>query len=1197
MSVARCGVVVAALMAAACVSTPTQARPEPMKPAPTKPQRLGDAKKDAQADKPGAGLQPDATMLQFPDVSTNTIVFVYANNIWTVPVTGGTATQLASPPGSELFPRFSPDGKSIAFVGNYDGNRDIYTIPTSGAGLADRITHHPSADTLCDWAPDGSSLIYYTNGLAGLQRSMELFTIPVAGGMPTKLPVPYGTTGTISPDGTWLAYTPHTTDFRTWKRYRGGMATDIWLFNLKDHSAKRMTDWEGTDTQPMWSPDGSMVYYVSDQGDDHRLNIWAYTVANGRRRQITNFNDFDCKFASIGPGPNGQGMIVFQNGPKLYTLDVANSKTNALDIVIPGDRPTLRDQTINFADFMTNSRSVSATGKRVFVEARGDIWSLPAEKGAAMNLTRTSGVAERSPACSPDGKHVAYLADDTGEYEIYLANTDGSGEARKLTTAGSDGMPEPAWKSLAAWSPDSKMLVFTDKGGNYYLHTLGEGDAHGTTKLIATDLWAELGQISWSSDSRWIALQLGNENNQNSINLYNVESAQLTRVTDPIFNSTSPAFDRKGDFLYFASERRFSPTYSDIDATFIYDNSELLLAVPLRKDVKNPLAPRNDVEGTDQKDESKKDEAKKDDSKKEPAKKDAEKSDDTKADQDKPADADKPATDVAKDQPAEEKKADDKKDEKKETKKIEIDLDGFEARAMLVPVGHGNFSQLQVADNGKLLYVRNGEGDRANPNPKGSIKIFDITDEKREEKTVMSEVDGFEISPDGKKVFVVRGRDMAVVDPAPDQKLEKKVPTDAMSGSVSPRDEWRQMFNEAWRLQRDLFYEPTMHGVNWPAMRERYGAMIDDCVTRDDLTWIISEMISELNIGHAYYRVGGSEKEPAVSVGMLGADYELVDDNGVKAFRITKIVGGAPWDVDARGPLGQPGVDVKVGDYLLAVNKVPLDTTRDIWASFQGLADKTVLLTVSDKPTIDDTARDVVVTTASNEVNLRYRGWIESKRAYVEKKSNGKIGYAYVPNTGVDGQNDLFRMFYGQRDKPGMIIDERWNGGGQIPTRFIELLNRPVTNYWARRDGRDWTWPPDSHQGPKAMLANGLSGSGGDMFPALFKQNKIGPVVGTRTWGGLVGISGTPNLIDGSNMTVPCFGYYKKNGTWGIEGHGVDPDIEVIDDPSKMQDGADPQLDAAIDWVLKEIQTHPYTPPKRPKSPDRSGMGVPKEEW
>ena len=518
---------------------------------------------------------------------------------------------------------------------------------------------------------------------------------------------------------------------------------------------------------------------------------------------------------------------------------------------------------------------------------------------------------------------------------------------------------------------------------------------------------------------------------------------------------------------------------------------------------------------------------------------------------------------------------------------------------MLLPIEAGNFSQLSVAHDGKLLFVR---GQSANSRVATGIKIFDLGDEKREEKLV-TDAGGYSLSADGKKLAVRRGRSISVMNAAAGGGESTTAVTTGLRTTIQPREEWNQIFSDAWRVMRDYFYEPTMHGVDWKAVGEHYRAMLPDVTTREDLTWILAEMISELNIGHAY--IGGAgdvEDTSSVPVGLLGADFELVEAEGVRAYRISRIYEGAPWDTDARGPLSQHGLDVEVGDYVLAVNGVPVDVSKDPWAAFLGTADRATVITVSKKPVIDAEARDVVVTPVRSEGDLRYRAWVEARRAYVAEKSGGQIGYIYVPNTGVDGQDELFRQFMGQRFMQGLIIDDRWNGGGQIPTRFIELLNRPVTNYWARRHGTDWVWPTDAAPGHKAMLINGLAGSGGDMFPWLFRENKLGPLIGTRTWGGLVGISGNPAFVDGGSITVPTFGFYERDGTWGVEGHGVDPDIEVIDDPALMVDGPldgfkDPQLDRAIEEVRKAIEAKPWVRPARPTSPDRSGMGIPKSDW
>ena len=730
-------------------------------------------------------------------------------------------------------------------------------------------------------------------------------------------------------------------------------------------------------------------------------------------------------------------------------------------------------------------------------------------------------------------------------------------------------------------------------------------------------------------------------------------------VTDSMFDDGSPAFDRKGDWLYFTSARRFGPSYSSIDTTWIYDDAGVLMAVPLRGDVDYPWLEKSDEEDFDS--EKDKDEEESEDESEE-EKTDAAPSDAVSGTWNCVADVPNmgevnitltivlndddlvtgnldsdffagdvngfwdpetktleltlqidqgptvlivgtidgdtftgtgtpegmPGAPVTGTRATEVAKAEDGDDEEETKESVEIDIDGFERRAMKLPVSAGAFGNLAVNDKNQLLYVRRGKN--------SGIKVFDISEESPSEKSGGSG-GTFAITANGKKMLVPSGNN-AVIRGAGAGSGGDRVVSTPMLTTVMPREEWRQLLNDAWRIQRDYFYDPGLHGVDWEAKRDAYLPLVDKASSREDVSYIIGELIGELNVGHAYYWGGDGESQPSMNVGMLGVDWELDkgDQDTPAAYRIGRIVEGGVWDVDARNPLNNQGVDISEGDYVLAVNGVPMDVTKDPYASFVGLAGKPVVLTVTDDPGSEET-REVVIKTMGNESSLRYRDWIEGRRRIVEDATDGKVGYIYVPNTGRDGQNDLVRQFYGQAHKPALIIDERWNGGGQIPTRFIELLNRPVTNYWARRDSKDWKWPPDSHQGPKAMLINGHAGSGGDMFPWLFKQNELGPVIGTRTWGGLVGISGNPTLIDGGYTAVPTFGFYEADGTWGIEGHGVDPDIEVRDDPGLMLEGQDPQLEKAIEVMLESLENGgAYEPPARPDSPDRSGMGITEED-
>ncbi len=1212
--------------------------------------------------------KPSAGMLRFPDVSDTQIVFSHAGDLWTAPRNGGTATPLASPAGQELFPRFSPDGKTIAFVGNYEGDQDIYTIPSAG-GTAERITYHPATEILCDWTSDGR-LIYSTNGYAGLRRIAQLFEISPNQPLPRQLKVPYGSNASLHEAGRWLAYTPHSRDTRTWKRYRGGMASDIWLFNLETNESKQITNWEGTDSLPMWH--GDTVYYLSDDGPQQKLNIWAYEMDSDQRRQVTQFEDFDCKWPSIGPGPEGDGEIVVQNGANLWLVNLQDGNVQSIDITIPGDKPTVRRKKFDASKFI-QSGEISPTGKRVVVEARGDIWSLPAKKGSPRNMTRTSGTAERMPSWSPDGRWIAFFSDQTGEYELFVMQSDGRGETRQLTNDGK------AYRYDPVWSPDSKHVVFTDKAGHVFLHTIASEE----TQLVETEPFAQRPDVSWSHDSAWITYARSSDERAptSTVWVYNVGTGEKTQITSGFFNCDNPTFDRKGDYVFCSSHRAFNqPRYEDVGTTFIYADTEVLLAIPLRADVEIPLLPESDEETW--KDDSKSDEEKSDDEKSDDEKSDDEKSDDGK-DADDKDETDEPADDEnnvsgsysgevlnddmpdemrgftlvlevaadnsvtgrvetaqgtidiesgkfdpetgeitltasndemtveitgtirdgafegkaevnggemsldlqAKQEKAGGKEEEEKSQDKKEADKpVEIEFDGIVKRTFQLPMKQGNFGRLTVNDKNQLIYARvSGRG----PGGKSSIQLFDLTDDKRTEKTVVEGAANFRRSADGKKLAVLKGEDVYVIDAAAGQKLSSKVQTDGMQVTVDPRQEWKQIFMDAWRIERDFIYDPTMHGVDWQAVRERYEPMIDEATSRSDVGFIIGEMISEINVGHAYYRPPRDPDSPEEeNVGLLGCRFDVENDR----YKIAEIYEGSDWDTDARNPLRQLGI--KENDFVLAVNGVELDSSQNPYAAFVGMAGLTVTLTISDDAALDKDDRQVVVKLMDDDSNLRFRGWIEKNRRHVAERTSGRVGYIYVVNTGVPGQNDLFRQFYGQASKEGLIIDDRWNGGGQIPTRFIELLNRPVTNYWAKRDGRDWTWPPDSHQGPKCMLINGMAGSGGDMFPALFRQAGLGKLIGMRTWGGLVGISGNPQMIDGSSVTAPTFAFYEQDGTWGIEGHGVDPDVRVVDDPAKMIGGGDPQLDAAIDHMLAELEANPYRQPERPSYPDRRTIGI-----
>ena len=1083
-----------------------------------------------------ASAQVDARMMRQPDVSATEIVFVYAGDVWVVPKAGGEARRLSTPPGEEAFPRFSPDGKSIAYTANYDGNPDVYVLPAAG-GEAKRVTNHPDVDRLVDWTPDGSLLVASPRESGRPDRFEKLFVVPAAGGAPKALPMPYGEFGAFSPDGSVLAYQPISTEFRTWKRYRGGMASEIWLLDLKTKKAERLPSTGANDALPMWR--GATLYFMSDRGPEKRNNIWAFDTKTKAMRQVTHYADYDIHFPAIGPQD-----IVFEQGGKLLLLGLADEKVREVPVKVATDEATLRPRAESAAKYVQNG-SISPSGKRAAIEARGDVFSVPAENGPVFNVTRTSGAAERYPAFSPDGKSLAYFSDESGEYELYVRPADGTGAARKVTALG------PGFRYHIFWSPDSKRVVFVDQAMRINLCDVATGKVDVIDRglyMFHGDL--EAFSVDWSADSRFVAYGRDAANRNTVAFVYDVKEAKLHQATADFYAAACPAFDPEGKYLFVVTNRDFNPIYSDLDNSFIYANTSQIAAIALRRDVPSLLAPKNDVE------EPKKDEAKKEEPKKDEAAKGA---------------AAKPA----------EAKAAEAKDEKKDEKgpaPVTIDFEGLEERLVVLPLPAGNYDGLKAVE-GKLVIrrrPRTGAADEKSP-----LVLFDL--KEREEKTILADVDGFEVSADGKKILVAKKDDWAVVSVAPDQKMDKKLDFAALRTTVDPRAEWRQIFNDVWRIERDYFYDPGMHKVDWPAMKERYGKLLEGAVTRSDVNFVLGELIGEMNASHSYRFGGDLERSKQQNVGLLGCDFEPEG----RAFKIKRILHGAPWDAEARSPLAQPGVNVKEGEYLLAVNRVPLDPTQDVYAAFTGLAGKAALLTVNSKPTTEG-ARDVLVETLGDDSRLRYLDWIEGKRAYVEKRGGGRLGYVYVPSTGVDGQTELVRQFRGQVQKDGLVIDERFNSGGQIPDRFIELLNRPLYNFWGVRDGADWQWPPVSNVGPKAMLINGWSGSGGDAFPFYFKKAGLGPLIGRRTWGGLIGISGAPTLIDGGGVTAPNFGIYSLDHKWIIEGYGVDPDIEVVDDPSLMLAGGDPQLDRAIDEVLARLKTNPPPRPAKPAYPDRA---------
>lgn len=1065
-----------------------------------------------------------AGLFRYPDVSASQIVFSYANDIWVVPKTGGTALKLSSPPGVESFPKFSPDGKEIAFTGNYDGNSDVYLMPVSG-GIPERITWHGGSDRVVDWTNDGKSLYFASTRESGKARFNQFYLIPAHGGAPVQMPFAYAEWGSYSPDAKDMALTFRTQAFRNWKRYRGGWNADIYLYHFASNTSENITgDNDAANEFPMWH--GDAIYFLSDRGKEKRMNLWRYLLKDKSVEQLTHFTDYDAHFPSMGPDD-----IVFEAGGELYLFNFNSQKATTVNVNLVTDKIFMKPKMAAVGD-LTEHATISPDGSRVILEARGDLFSLPAEKGYVKDLTQSTGVADRYPSWSPDGKQIAWWSDRSGEYELWIMPADKPDEAKKISSYG------PGFRYSLYWSPDSKKLAFIDKAARIKIYDISSGLSFDVDQaLVYSQGNLENFSCSWSPDSRWLAYDRDLENMHNAIFLYDTQGKQSTQVTSGFYSCSNPVFDPEGKYLFFRTEQAFHPYYSNFDNTFIYANATLLASISLQYSTPSVIAPENDTVSISA------------------------------------ADADKKEA------------TGDKKNNTtvgtkngNNVKSVNIDLDGLQDRMVLLPVKSGNIFQLATT-KGKLLFLR-APNTGANDGP-ASLQYFDLA--KKEEKTILANVDNYLMSANREKLLVQQDHNFAVIAPAEGQKWDKKLATGDMQMNIVPEEEWKQIFTDVWRLERDYFYDAEMHGVDWNLMKKRYEKMLEGCTTREEVDFVIGELIGELNASHTYHGGGDMEKSRSGSVGYLGINWQADGDY----YKVKRILRGASWDVEARSSLSEPGLGIKEGNYLLAVNGIPIKTNEEPYAAFQGLGNKTVELTYNTVPSFAG-AKKAIVKTMSDEYRLRHLAWIENMRKKVEQETNGEVGYVYVPSTGIDGQTELLRQLNAQTDKKALVIDERFNDGGQIPDRFVEMLDRKPLAYFARRDGEPMKWPPFAVFGPKVMLINGWSGSGGDAFPDFFRKRGLGPLIGSRTWGGLIGISGCPSLIDGGSITVPTFRQYNIDGTWFKEGHGVDPDIAVPEDLGAMAKGTDPQLEKAIETIKDLMKTQGYKAPRRPAPENRN---------
>jgi len=1069
----------------------------------------------------------DTALLTQPAISAKAVAFVYANDLWTADLDGRNVRRLTTDIGLETNPVFSPDGSLIAFSGQYDGNVDVYVVSASG-GVPKRLTWHPGTDLVQGFTPDGSAVLFTSGRFSFTNRHTQLFTVPVQGGFPERLKIPNAFRAVYSPDGTRLAYNPLHDAFIQWKHYRGGTVSTIRLFDTKDNSIEKIPQPEGraNDPGPMWM--GDKVYFRSDRNGE--FNIFSYDTKTKAVAQLTDHKDFPVLNASAGAG-----KIIYEQAGRLQILDPETGKSSRLVVGVAADLGELRERFAKGSKWIRNA-AISPSGARVVFEFRGEIVTAPAEKGDPRNLTGTPGVHERSPIWSPDGKSIAYFSDESGEYELAVRTQDGKGEARKYKMIGAGFYDSPVW------SPDSLKISFIDNAGSLFYVDLKTGIVK---KVAEEPVMPPASYSAWSPDSRWLVYTLNTKTYIQRVFVHSLEQNKSYPVTDGLSEASEPVFDADGKYLYFFASTDAGPVkqwFDQSNADMRQTNSIYVAA--LSKDAPSPLAKESDEEKGGSGKES--------------------------ADKEKSA-----SKGEAKGKPEEAKP--------KLPEPVVIDFDGLNERILALPVPAASLSGLQAGEAGQLYYVEfpSDQGQDFGPRPGGSLHKYDF--KQRKDEVVLTDVSGYMLSADKKKIGT-RSRDTWSVVAA-GQKPDPgkgKIDTEAIEVRVDPRAEWNQIFDEAWRINRDYFYATNMHGADWKAMREKYAMFLPDVACRSDLNRVVQWMCSELGVGH--HRVGGGDspyQPKTVAGGLLGADYSI--ENG--RYRFAKVYGGLNWSPELRSPLTEPGVGVKAGEYLLAVEGRDLRPPLNLFSLFEDTADKLIEITVGPNP--DGTgARTVKVVPVANEYSLRNRDWVEGNMRKVHEATNGRVAYVYVPNTTEPGHIYFKRYFFPQADKDAIIVDERFNGGGQVADYYIDLLRRPVIAYWNMRYGADLKTPGASIQGPKVMIIDETAGSGGDLLPWMFRKFKLGALVGKRTWGGLVGVLGFPVLMDGGFVTAPNLAVWTEDG-WIVENEGVPPDVEVEQTPADVIAGHDPQLERAIRIILDELEKNPPQKPARPPYPIR----------
>lgn len=1056
-------------------------------------------------------------LLRFPDIHGSQVVFTYGGDLWTASTSGGTATRITSHTGVETFAKFSPDGKWIAFTGQYDGDEQVYVIP-AGGGEPKQLTFYPSRGPLSPrWGYDNQVMGWTKDGKVFFRGLRDSWTLPVArlytvspnGGPAEPLPMPEAGSGDFSPDAAKMVYSPQFRDFRPEKRYGGGQANTLYIYDLQSNNAQKISDNPRAARDAMWI--GNTVYYNSDK--DGKFNLYAYNTGNGKTSQVTSNKDWDIRW----PSSDNESKIVYERDGELEIFDTNSKRANRISINVPNDGVNRRSRMVSVAGLIS-SYGLSPKGERALFAARGDIFTVPTDKGGVRNLTRSSGAHDKFPAWSPDGKQIAFISDKSGEEEVWIVAQDGSTPPEQISSGGK------AQRYAISWSADGKKILFGDKDGRVYVLTVA-------TKQLQQIADAPNGQIfdyEWSPKGNYVAYSMQDKNGLSALYIWSASTNNSTRVTPESFSSFNPAWDPSGNFLYFLSNREFAPQISGAEFNYATNRSTQIYALALRKDGKHPFPYENDEVAITE---------------------------------DKPAAPAKP-------------------EEKPEV----VDFEGIEKRASKVPVPAENYAGLS-ANKGNLIYAvqqpfyygRGADGS-------SSVRIFSLKD--RRETTLVAPGGGYTLSNDGSKLMVPSMGGFAMFDASPmGERSRKAVSTSGLVTEVNPVEEWNQIFNEVWRRYRDWFYVENMHGYDWAKIREDYKKWLPYVAHRSDLNYIISEMCSELAVQHAYIDGGDFNLPPRVRVALPGARFEV--DKAANRYKIAKIYGGQNEEDIYRSPLTEVGSEAKAGDYVIAINGEDVTTAKDIYQHLRGKADSTVTLTVNSTPTAQG-ARTVTFRPITNESDLIYLDWINANRERVSRMTNGRVGYIHIPDMGAAGIREFIKWYYPQLDKEGLVVDVRANGGGNVSRMLIERLRRKVLGVNFRRGAEDGTTYPDGvFPGPMVAILNENSASDGDIFPYMFRSAGLGPLVGKRSWGGVVGITNRGGLIDGGVVNVPEFALANPKGEYIIEGYGVDPDFEVENDPKSVISGRDPQLEKAIEEVMKKL-TNPVKLPPRPADPNRN---------